>query len=422
MTKTKLDEMFKVEVTAPLRVEKSSLAKAAEILKLPAEEDRQPDLQYITAIFVSTGQNKNGAVFLGSELFKARKSVSNKAVDIEHDDKTIIGHIIDSVFVNTEGAVLEVEEMGQSMSVEDLDKQEMDIAISAVIHKARFPEVSEEIIGGQWMVSMEAYYRDYDIKVGDMIIPRDQAEELGYDKLVGKVVRLRDGKKELGFHLVGRVLRDIVFAGVGIVKNPANERSIILEAAALKDFVEQNKETASVCDISKINIINASGEASSLSKVDFTRDEIVEEVRRVVSEELKKSDKATAGIGVQYLRPGTCVNYKKYVYDLPDGPDNDPLPEPSTDLSQYPLDHYPGSIDAVPPGSSIVREHYCNLFDLDCSARPGDATLPTCWRNVLARTVKEEIFSHEEVLRTRRLDEGLVGLQNLIDDARKFRT
>ena len=57
---------------------------------------------------------------------------------------------------------------------------------------------------------------------------------------------------------------------------------------------------------------------------------------------------------------------------------------------------------------------------MECAARPGDATMPTCWRNVFARTVKEEINSREDVLRQTRIDEGLVSLQELIDRAREF--
>jgi hypothetical protein len=34
--------------------------------------------------------------------------------------------------------------------------------------------------------------------------------------------------------------------------------------------------------------------------------------------------------------------------------------------------------------------------------------------------MKEEVTSHEDVLKMKRISEGLVELQNLIDDARKF--
>jgi hypothetical protein len=395
----------KITVLAPLKVEKASLSKAAASLGLPPEEDRQPDLQYLTAIFVSSGMNKNGAVFFGSELCKARKSIANKAVDIEHDERMVIGQIMDCVYLDRAGEILDADKLLKEMSANQMDMMDMDIAISAIVHKARFPEIAMDILNGEWMVSMEAYYRDYDVKVGDLVIPRDQASQLGYDKLVGSVVHLKDGDKELGYHLVGRVLRDITFCGVGIVKNPANERSVILEAAALNDFVNSNKEHASVINLADITTIE--------KEPNVPTENIADVVRKVIREEIEK-----AGMPYNEMRPGTCVHYKKQVVNYP-APSTE---EPATDLSQYPLYSLPGGIDSNPPGSTVVKEHHCNLFDIECSARPGNATAPECWRNVFASTVKDELADYETVVRKiREGQQSLVSLQHLLDEARKFR-
>lgn len=288
------NDLEKITVVTPLRVETAALSKAAKALALPAEEDRQPDLQYLTAIFVSSGMNKNGAVFLGSELCKASKTIAHKAVDIEHDERAIIGQITNSVYMDHAGKLIDpCSFVGDKVKAADM--MDMDVAISAIIHKARFPEIADQILNGEWMVSMEAYYRDYDVKVGDLIIPRDQASQLGYDKLVGSVVRVKDGKKELGFHLVGRVLRDITFCGVGIVKSPANERSVILESAALKEFVDCNKENASVLDLSEIAEVEKAPPIKTVPSLDGVADqkklsleEIIEEALAAIKEELER--------------------------------------------------------------------------------------------------------------------------------------
>lgn len=415
----KLENLKKVKVTAPLHTEAASLAAVAEALSLPEEKDRQPDLQYLTAIFVSSGMNKNGAVFLGSELVKARKTINDKAVDLEHDERSVIGQITGSAFLRRDRSVIDAETAAGTMKPEEMDELEMDIGISAIIHKSRFPDIAEEIIDGQWMVSMEAYYRDFDIKVGEMIIPREQAEEMGYDKLVGSVVQVKDGEKELGFHLVGRVLRDILFAGVGLVKNPANPRSIIMEAAAIKEYVKEEARTGDhkVINLSDVGQLEKSSTDSSLQNEvetsgEFIRTVVKEAVESAISNFSAKKEEAN---GIQHKRPGTCANYKRYVYEFP----TPSIEEPETDLTQVPLYNPPGG-DAVFPGTTVAREHWCNLFDLECTARPGDATLPDCWRNVFARTVKEEVDTHEEVLRQRRIQEGLVSLQDVIDNARKF--
>ncbi len=412
----------RITVFAPLRTETAALSSAAEILKIPPAELRQPDLQYVTAIFVSSGMNKNGAVFLGSELAKARSSIVHKAVDIEHDEKAIIGQITNHCFLDRAGACMDIEKLAKGVKAGELDAMDMDIAVSCIIHKHRFPEVAEEILAGNWMVSMEAFYRDYDVKVGDLIIPRTQAKALGYDKLIGTVVNLKDDDKELGFHLVGRVLRDIVFSGVGIVKKPANERSIILEAAAIQEIIEQNKEHAAVVNIADIETIEASNvdSVSEPRQSNVKIEELSNVVREAVKDEIAKVSKGIsreiAEIRFNDKRPGTCANYKRFVFKPP----ADKLEEPPTDLSRYPIVTTP-DVDTTPLGSEIAYEHYCTLFDMECSARPGDATLPTCWRNVFARTVKEEISKYEEIVRSiREKDSALRRLQELIDEARKF--
>lgn len=440
--------LHKETIVAPLSTEMASLLEAASALDIPPASQRQPDLQYLTAIFVSSGMNKNGAVFLGSELVKARGSISTKAVDIEHNEQEIVGHITNSAFLARDGDKFDPDMAAKELSVVAMDEQEMDVAISAVIHKTRFPDLASEIEEGEWMVSMEAFYQDFDIKVGDLIIPRDEATELGYDKLVGEKVKVVKGKEELGFHLVGRVLRGIIFAGVGLVKNPANERSIIMEAAALNEYVDSMpKEGAKIVNVADVkNLeINIDPEAAgsngapngkspigkdvldafreAINKIDILSDNLEK-----VSKQLVDHKDEQAGIDHNKMTPGTCVSFRKYVYenagpnndDLQDPAVNEPPPEEGRPTTQFPLAVQPGAPLTEGPDARVVRENYCSLFDLDCTARPGDATHPDCWRNVFARAVTDEVKDYEDVLRRRRASEGLVSLQELIDSARDF--
>lgn len=407
----------KLEVLAPLQMESAAVSVVSKALNLPPEEERQPDLQYLTAIFVSSGINKNGAVFLGSELLKARRTIVGKAVDLEHAEQQIIGQITNSVFLKRDKTLIDPDLMMKTMMVGDQDQLDLDIGISAIIHKARFPELAAEVARGEWMVSMECFYRDYDIKVGNMIIPKEQAADMGIDGMIGSVVRVKDGDKELGFHLVGRVLRDILFSGVGLVKNPANPRSIIMESAAVNEYIQEKSKEGDVLTLN-INDFKSVEFSSDDSKDSDMKSFIYEVVTSAVDAAFKKNTvlKEEAKEPLNHITPGTCVNYKRYVYTYPDPQ----IVEPDEELTQIPMTHPPGPQGVESPGAEIAREHWCNLFDLDCTARPGDATLPDCWRNVYARTVKEEVFSHEEVLRRRRVQEGLVSLQSLLDDAKKF--
>lgn len=408
------DNMYKVKVTAPLHTEVATLASVASILSLPEQSDRQPDLQYMTAIFVSSGMNKNGAVFMGSELVKARKSIDSKAVDIEHEEQAIIGQITGSAFLKRDRTLIDAEKAAGEMSSEELDELEMDIGITAIIHKSRFPEIAKEIEEGQWMVSMEAYYRDYDIKVGDSIIPREKAEEMGFDKLVGTVVELKDGDKEMGFHLVGRVLRDIIFAGVGIVQNPANPRSIIMEAAAINEYVQEESEdgTSIIIDLATLNTMEKEGASSEIT-VKFIRDTITEAINAAIMETLPKKEEAVRDAP---SIPGTCVSYVKYTYTRPEAT----LDDPPTDLSQYPLYTKLGDGATEVPGSEVAREHYCKLFDADCTARPGDATKAECLRNVFASTVAVEVAAQDKVKLMYKVQQEVVSLQSLLTAAKRL--
>lgn len=234
-----------VDETPELKEEASKkLEEMASIIKLPDEKDRQPDLQYMSAILVSSGTNLNGAHFLTSELLKAKGTIASKALDVEHVEDEIIGHLYDQAFVSQDNnKKLEIAELA-SMDVASLDKKDVHVATAAVIYKDRFPKIAEEVANNEWKVSMECYYSHYDVKIGDMILSADECEFLGLaseDASVfgkeGKVIK--DGK-EIASGKVTRVLRGICFSGCGIVKNPANPPSIIIEAADTNDHVVLN--------------------------------------------------------------------------------------------------------------------------------------------------------------------------------------
>ena len=222
-------ELKSVEETTDLRKEVSS------VIDLPKMEERQPDLAYFTSRFVSTGTNLNYAHFLSSELIKAGNTVPGKAVDIEHDEEKIIGHIYKHAFTDTDGNYIDV-----SVEKANVDNQDMHIEIASVVYKTRFPEVVEEIMAGDWKVSMEAYYTSYDILVGSTILSLDEARLMGFnvakaDDMMGKYAKIVKAGKVVDEGKVARVLRGICFSGVGIVKQPANPPSIIFEAVASKE-------------------------------------------------------------------------------------------------------------------------------------------------------------------------------------------
>lgn len=231
-------EKHKFYLTASIKVEEETEAKkkeVASVIKLPLDNEKQPDLSYFSAILVSSGENLNHAYFLGSELVAAADTIVSKALDVEHKEQDIIGHLYSSAFTDNTGSELDLVALA-STETATLDSQAMHIQIGSVVYKNRFPELAKEIINNEWAVSMECYYTDFDVKIGDTILPKSIAEAIGIstanESIYGKKGIVKKDGKEIAEGTIARVLRGICFSGCGIVKNPANPASVILESVA----------------------------------------------------------------------------------------------------------------------------------------------------------------------------------------------
>jgi len=344
-----------IYLEADIKVEETTKAlweAASSVIELPKDNKKQMDLMYFSAIFVSSGENLNHAFFTPTELVQAEGTIVNKALDVEHKEEEIIGHIYERAFMDKEGNPLDLEELA-SMETASLDNKEIHIAIAGIIYKNRFPDVAKEVADGKWKVSMEAYYQDYDVKVGDLVMSKNEAEALGLatdDSVLGKVAKVLKEGKEIAKGAVTRVLRGITFSGCGIVENPANPPSVILETAKHKEK-EDDTEVEIVLDYTTIekdnNVTSSKVEPDEKKepKSDNTGVPKEEKKEEVETSELEHND--TVGI---------CVNYQRYVYN-------------------------PKSAKA---NSEIIHEDWCSRYETSCTAFGHDATDPNC----LIHTVK----------------------------------
>jgi hypothetical protein len=375
----------KITLYAPIEIDESISQQAQEkagVLAFP--DEKQNDLQYIRSILVSAGTNKNGAHFMPSEMLKAHNTVVNKAIDIEHDEEKVIGHIYECAFLHKDGeqfdpnqTLAEAEEAGSN-----LDELDIDIVVAGVIHKMRFPELADEVSNGDWKVSMECYFKDFDIKIGDTIISRQEAMMLGYDpnELVGNFVKITADNKELGVHSAARVLRGITFSGMGIVKNPANPHSIILETADVKEKKEKNTTVIDLQQIEELRnreVAETEEEELEAVKVEALGAEFYIEVdeetggiKRIFSTENSENagcrwgGNGIGGPGSMTSWPdSTCVSFKKRV-------------------TRY------NALDQSE--AQVLHEHYCALFEEACPVIGASAKAPECLRNQRNRTVMDE--------------------------------
>jgi len=191
-----------------------------------ADNKDQLDLYYLNSILVSTGWNKNDDVFDTKETWSAKDTPVDKQFNFMHDESDIIGHITSSIVIDENG-----------QEVENIDTiNRFDIATSAVLYnswttselKERMEKIISEIEEGKWFVSMECLFNDFDYAV---ITPEGEKKVLSRDEtsaFLTKHLRAYGGTGEYDGYTVGRLLRNIAFSGKGLVNNPANPRSVIL--------------------------------------------------------------------------------------------------------------------------------------------------------------------------------------------------
>jgi len=186
----------------------------------------QIDLYYLNSILVSTGWNKNDDVFDTNETWTAKDTPVDKQFNFMHDESDIIGHITSSIVIDENG-----------QEVKNIDTiSRFDIATSAVLYnswttaelKERMSKIIAEIEEGKWFVSMECLFNNFDYAVitpegNNKVISRDEASAF-----LTKHLRAYGGTGEYEGYTVGRLLRNIAFSGKGLVNNPANPRSVIL--------------------------------------------------------------------------------------------------------------------------------------------------------------------------------------------------
>lgn len=343
--------------------------EVASIINFP--ENKTPDMLFFSGIFVSSGENLNKAYFLPSELVKAHHTINNKALDLEHSETDIVGHIYSSAFIDRGGRKLEIATL-QEISQEELNKMDIDVMIAGILYKSRFPELAKEVKDDKWKLSMETYFQDFDVKIGDLIISRKEAEALGLDTdgVLGRLAKILRKGKEIAKGEIARVLRDLMFSGCGLVKNPANPRSVILETAK-KNLEVEGEEII-------IELEPDKGENEIMTEKEKAR-------------EFNSPSNDPGGVNRDDVRtqtaPGICVNYKKRVVNS------------KSDV----------------PGGEIIHEDWCALYDTGCTSPSRGADHPDCTRRKIVEVTKDYTKYKLEDLRA--VDERgnlLAELKNLL--------
>ncbi len=189
----------------------------------------QEDLFYLSSILVSTGWNLNDDVFLPEYLWAARKTPEDKQFNFMHNDRDIIGHITHNEVVDGAGNIYSGDKVPEDFS----------ILTNAVIYKAwsdpeqqeRIENLIEGIQNNMWFVSMECLFHgfDYALKNDEEQFIMERNESSAF---LTKYLRSYGGSGTYENYKIGRVLKKLNFSGKGLVDNPANPKSIILNDSA----------------------------------------------------------------------------------------------------------------------------------------------------------------------------------------------
>jgi len=240
--------------------------KVENLLELAEAAVDDPDIHHVFSILVSTVWNKNDDIFNKDEVWAARATPRFKPTNLGHDEKQIVGGIINSWAVDANFNLIDDD----STDLPDL----YHILVGSVIYKqwqdpqlqARATELIQQIEAGEKFVSMECVFRGFDYGVVDMdgnnhIIAR--SEDTAF---LSQHLRSYGGKGTYQDHRIGRVLKNITFSGKGFVDRPANPDSIIFEKDHIFSFADASEDKSLFLEENGVNTSTEDNSFESNSK------------------------------------------------------------------------------------------------------------------------------------------------------------
>ena len=218
--------------------EKQDLAQAFDNLSISTAAIDDKDIYHVYSILVTTSWNKNDDVFDKAEVWAAQNTPKYKPANLEHDERQIVGGIVDNWSVDKNMKV--IDKHIQSDSLPDY----YHILVASVIYRqwqdpayqTRAENLIKEIEAGNKFVSMECLFNGFDYAVVDPGGDRHILARNDETAFLTKHLRAYGGKGGYEDHKIGRLLRNIVFSGKGFVNKPANPDSIIFDKNKLTEF------------------------------------------------------------------------------------------------------------------------------------------------------------------------------------------
>jgi hypothetical protein len=193
----------------------------------------------LRSLVVSTGFNLNGHFFPAEDLWAAKGTVANKPFNLEHVKDDIIGHAVRGWPVDATLAPL--DPAGPPPAAFHVMDESVIYLWRPTARGAALAETLDALDRGEYWVSMECIYLDFDYAVGhsatgkftDVASPQliKRTPETAHLTKYLRTVKQADGSRGTGRlpdgRLIGQALRQITFTGKGLVKAPANPASAV---------------------------------------------------------------------------------------------------------------------------------------------------------------------------------------------------
>lgn len=234
-------------------IAKASLVNLVDAFNVSADEIKDsPDLCYIVAdIFIGGVANARRDAISIEDAKLLAKQVPKKYLNLEHEEKQIVGCLTDYAFRTNEAI-----DKRQNIEASDIASYDLPFVVSGMgyIWASAYPEVAKllgeasqedspfyEIASLSW----EVFFTDYDIMVGSDIV--SEAEIVSDKKLIAKMKPFLKQNKGSGQYEGKEIYRlakgPKIFLGAGLVRTPAaNVRGIrVIETES-----EDDKETTTI--------------------------------------------------------------------------------------------------------------------------------------------------------------------------------
>jgi hypothetical protein len=223
---------------------------------------------------LSIGINRNDDVFIPEEILPVRNTGAHKPLNIEHDPNQIVGHMLRTFAALKDGTMIPDKKIPK--------EKNFDIIAEAVLYKFLFAglaqQIEEQARANELFVSVEVWFTAFDFLVGDKIVKRNAQTA----SVLDRHLKANGGSGEFEGNRLGRVLRNMIIGGIGLVKVPANPKSVIKSISSLNSQYVQEIEDKLILEHIEGDIFELS-ENSLTVREEIMKKELLEEYAQILA-------------------------------------------------------------------------------------------------------------------------------------------